>query len=1309
MIPGSANSLLLGQTGGGFSIERSLRFNSGDSGYIQKSFASSGNRKTWTLSFWVKLNGSTGHLISAGNDAFQIELRSDGQYLIANSGCFGNTYSTAVFRDYSAWQHFVIEHDATNTYCKIYINGSLQKTITASNADGAFNHNTPHNFNGRSTSLDSFTDFYLAEVNFIDGQALTPTNFGETDDNGVWQAIDTAGLTFGTNGFRLQFADNSGSTATTLGKDTSGNSNNWTPNNLSTSTPGLATANQGFDVVAYTGNGSTRSISSLNFSPDLVWFKNRGTTNYHQWHDRVRGPLKRIYSNSSDAENNYTTALTSFDSNGWTMGNGTPCNASGNNYVAWCWKAGGTASSNSNGTITSSVSANASHGFSIVSYNSGSSTGNYTLGHGLSSAPKFIIHKSRASGNWWAYHASVIDNTSKYLQLNSTNAIATNSAPMWGASLPTSSVFGVRVGDLIGTNTDTIAYCWSEVAGFSKFGSYSGGTNPKTITTGFKPIFLMFKRTDSANHWILIDSARGGTQKLAADLNVTENDNASIGDASQNIVEFSADGFKLTTTNSATNVSGGTYIYMALAAQPDSSAIDSLVDTPTNGDTASDTGLGNQITGNYATFNPLENPIVRTPTFSNGNLQVVGQNQSAQYSGCMVNFGFTSGKYYCEFTYQDKISGFWGVGIIPQSELTALGRTTSNNYGLMESANSRIYMGSNGAVYSNSGTIVTGLPTFAEGDVIGLAVDFDAGKMWVSKNGTYPNSGNPATGANATTTFTTTYAPWRIGINLNNNDTIVLNSGQRAFNTAAPSGYKSLNTANLPTPTIADGSKYFDTKLYTGSGAARSITMDNSEMSPDFVWLKARNDAADHHHLFDKVRGAGKRIFSNLTNAESTDNNTLSSFDSNGFSLGTQTAVNGNGDSMVGWVWDAGSSNTTIAAGSLNSSLYNQAETWNSQVTGTSQTYDFGGGGKRGNNYMFDGNIKHSTAALGAAPGANIIWSGSIAFSTSFAIANENDGASSAINITHGAGNTVTNVRSQVPNTSNSQLAAGTVLLTTLTGITSPVTKIELVSSSSAANGITQVVADGKMLVDSSITLAAVPSITSQVMASPESGFSIVKFTGVTWNGSNPQTIGHGLNAAPKMIILKNIDRAVNWAVYHKSIGNTTMLQLNTTGGKEGNDSGYWNNTTPTSSVFSVGNGYGYRTGGINEAFSALCFAPVAGYSAMGSYVGNGSADGPFVFTGFKVAWLMVKNTTTSGETWTIYDAVRDPHNLATNRLQPNDAAAESSGTAARDKDLLSNGFKIRGGSGEQNTSGNTYIYLAFASNPFASNGGLAR
>ena len=184
----------------------------------------------------------------------------------------------------------------------------------------------------------------------------------------------------------------------------------------------------------------------------------------------------------------------------------------------------------------------------------------------MSSAPKFIIAKNRdSSSDWIVYHESLDSSNpeDKFLRLNQTNTTST-SADYWGSGGVTNSVFGVDNGILINTNSQkVIAYCWSEVSGYSKFGSYSGGTNPKTVTTGFKPRFLLIKRTDTANHWMLIDSKRGGTQKLGADTNVEENNNATLGDASQNIVEFLDDGFKLTTTNAGTNVSGGTYVYAA--------------------------------------------------------------------------------------------------------------------------------------------------------------------------------------------------------------------------------------------------------------------------------------------------------------------------------------------------------------------------------------------------------------------------------------------------------------------------------------------------------------------------------------------------------------------------------------------------------------------------------------------------------------------------------------------------------------------------------------------------------------------------
>ena len=204
-------------------VDNSLRFQSGDSERLLWTPSSAGNRKTWTWSGWVKLCGNSGHLISADNDDFQFEIRSDYQYLIKNDGCFSNTWSGTTYSE-DQFYHFVIEHDATNTYCKIWVNGSLSQTITATNTNGAFNNNTAHGIGCRSTSLDSFIDFYLADLHFVDGTALDASSFGETVD-GSWVAKEFSG-SHGTNGYHLKFENTSNK-----GED-SANSNDWTANNF---------------------------------------------------------------------------------------------------------------------------------------------------------------------------------------------------------------------------------------------------------------------------------------------------------------------------------------------------------------------------------------------------------------------------------------------------------------------------------------------------------------------------------------------------------------------------------------------------------------------------------------------------------------------------------------------------------------------------------------------------------------------------------------------------------------------------------------------------------------------------------------------------------------------------------------------------------------------------------------------------------------------------------------------------------------------------------------------------------------------
>ena len=222
-------------------------------------------------------------------------------------------------------------------------------------------------------------------------------------------------------------------------------------------------------------------------------------------------------------------------------------------------------------------------------------------------------------------------------------------------------------------------------------------------------------------------------------------------------------------------------------------------------------------------------------------------------------------------------------------------------------------------------------------------------------------------------------------------------------------------------------------------------------------------------------------------------------------------------------------------------------------------------------------------------------------------------------------------------------------------------------------------------------------SITSTVQANTTAGFSIVKWTGT----GSAATIGHGLGVTPQMIIVKNLDKSSQWAVYHYKVGNTKYLALNDADA-EATYSGYWNDTSPTTTVFSVGSD-GDVSGGNGEEVISYCFAPIKGYSKIGNYKGNGNADGPFVYTGFKPAFI-IKKGTGSGD-WHISDDKQNSFNAFDNALRPNVTNGTETGNTL---DFLSNGFKIRNTGGSWNSNGSTYIYMAFAQNPFVATNNVA-
>ena len=321
-----------------------------------------------------------------------------------------------------------------------------------------------------------------------------------------------------------------------------------------------------FNTVLYTGTGSgSKSVTGVGFQPDLVWGKARNSSALsHILFDVVRGENKQISSDLPDAQVVRASAAYEFDSDGFTVTTAGNLNNQ-NNFVAWNWKAGGAAVSNTDGTVTSQVSANVDAGFSIVQYTGTGSLA--TVGHGLNQPVELILVKNTsASASWAVYSAPTGIN--KFLELNSAGA-TTSYSNYWGAATPTNDVFGVVNGNFNNnaTNDSLIAYCFHSVAGYSKIGSYTGtGASGNTIVTGFRPAYLMTKRTDvSGYNWYIWDNKRSPTNPrdkvLYADASVPEYDFSAYPH------DFNSNGFSVDTTNAAFNASGATYIFMAFAEE----------------------------------------------------------------------------------------------------------------------------------------------------------------------------------------------------------------------------------------------------------------------------------------------------------------------------------------------------------------------------------------------------------------------------------------------------------------------------------------------------------------------------------------------------------------------------------------------------------------------------------------------------------------------------------------------------------------------------------------------------------------------
>lgn len=439
--------------------------------------------------------------------------------------------------------------DGTNLYYAININASAGKigtafyandhNFSASVVDGVWHH-IVSTYNGNTVTM------------YVDGNSVGSATAGAINTgSGGTPKIGKYNYTGSIDQIRIYDSALSAANVTTLYNEIE--------------CPAVAVTNA-FNTVLYTGNGSTQAVTGVGFKPDFTWIKIRTLGYNHYLIDSVRGATEILQSNLTDAESTQSTSLTSFDTNGFTVGSKLNVNANTEDFVSWNWKAGGTAVSNTDGTITSQVSANVDAGFSILKYTGNGNTAQQSYGHGLSSAPELLITKNIDTAtqgtNSWVVGGTLLGNGG-YMFLNATNAKSTASSYN-GNKVPDSEViYTSGTSDLVGNQNgiNFITYCFTSIPGYSKIGSYTGtGASGNFIYTGFQTSYVMTKNIDDGaafDRWYIQDSVRGGGKILYADESLAEGNYTSV--------QFDSNGFTLNTTDTGINESGKNYIFLAIA------------------------------------------------------------------------------------------------------------------------------------------------------------------------------------------------------------------------------------------------------------------------------------------------------------------------------------------------------------------------------------------------------------------------------------------------------------------------------------------------------------------------------------------------------------------------------------------------------------------------------------------------------------------------------------------------------------------------------------------------------------------------
>ena len=910
------NNILAGAAGSGgdagYKIERSLRFNPDDSSYLSQTF-SGGNRTTWTLSFWYKpsLQGTQ------RREIFVAKHQGDGTDSVINFRDSDNAFemyhyqggslpfqiiSEAKFRDPSAWYHFVIAYDTTIASpaadrIKVWCNGvRIESWATSSFPSHNFqanwnDNNVPHTI-GREGS--NYLAGYLAEIHYVEGATKAETDFGEYDTNGVWNPIEYTGshnISNGVNGFHLNFSDSSTNEA--LGFDSAPTTPDPDPK-------------KGMDIVTYDGNGGTQNIGGLNFEPGLVWLKTRTghSGKSHGLFDVVRGPTKFLSSDSTAAENSsYNNNLTSFNPDGFTIGDEPDFNTGGRTYVGWCWRAGGPAIANTDGSVTSQVSASTDYGFSVVTW---TGTGvNATIGHGLNGkTPKFIILKARtATSHWQVFHTGIANN--QFLELSSTGGPYTN-PDVWNSTDPTGSVFSV-ISNSNASSTNYVAYCWSEVPGYSKFSSYTGNgssTGP-VVTTGFKPKWLMIKSSTVAGAgWYIWDSERDTSNPrdkvLRADTSGAETSGSGYN------VNFNDDGFQILSTADSWNKNGDTFLYMAFADRPGNNwDVNNIVTN--EGLTTSKTQFDVvKYNGNGSSGRNVEG-LSFTPDF----VWVKNTTNTGGYNHILVDSVRGAGKYLVSnATNAESTFGYI-------SAFNSGGFTVSNHTEVNGSSNSYVawaWKAGGTAVSNTDGSITSSVSANAE---YGFSIVNYTGTGSAATVGHGLNGKVPELIIVKNRDKTYNWAVWSSQLSSNahylflNGTDSESNSYYTYWNNTAPTGSVFSIGANSPDTAVnvnesgddmvaycfANVPGYQRIGSYTGSGASGNTIVTG--FRPAFVLIRSSSHGGDWT-IYDAARGNDNYLSANKADAEENYFTKDFTFLSNGFVFeGNDNSVNASGRTYV--------------------------------------------------------------------------------------------------------------------------------------------------------------------------------------------------------------------------------------------------------------------------------------------------------------------------------------------------------------------------------------------------------------------------